>query len=67
MDALRTQLGAFLRANGPKRRDALRRAIDIDDAKLDEVLDHEWFEKDGGMYTLSSDGHVRFRIEGRDD
>lgn len=58
---MRRQLGVFLKGAGPKRRDALRRQLGVDDLKLNEVLEHDWFEKDNGLYTLSSDGHVEFQ------
>lgn len=58
-------VGLFLKQNGPKRRDAIRNACGItENDLLDHILSGEWFEKDGPLWTLSSDGHAKFR---RDD
>ena len=57
---LADRLGAFLKINGPKRRDALRNALNCTNDQLDDMLEHPWFEMDGGMFTLSSTGHVEF-------
>lgn len=57
---LAERLGAFLKANGPKQRDALRNALGCNDDQLERVLENPWFEKDDGKFTLSSEGHIEF-------
>lgn len=63
-DEFALKIGILLRDQGPKRRDGVRNQTGIADEFLDEVLERPWFEKDGCMWTLSSDGHLHFQ---RDD
>lgn len=61
MDDLAFRLGVFLKANGPKRSDSIRNHLGIDEVQFAELIKRPWFEKDGSLWTLSSDGFTHFR------
>lgn len=63
---LAERLGAFLKANGPRRSDAIRHSLGCSIEQLEVLLEHPWFEKDNGMFTLTTDGHTEFS-RGQDD
>lgn len=64
-EALELRVGAYLRMNGPKRRDSIRNSLECDDLLLSRTLAlSKFFLKEGGMWGLSSEGEARFR---RDD
>jgi hypothetical protein len=53
-------IGSRLKSQGPMARSGLRDTFGIGYDRLDSILAHTWFEKDGTKFTLSSDGHVHF-------
>lgn len=54
-------VGVLLKRNGRMRSDGIRNGTGIEQEQLIRVLQRPWFEKAGGCWTLSADGHAHFQ------
>lgn len=64
----RRRIAAYLLEHGPTRQYVLANHLDVHDTcVLGLVKDHPWFDKQGGMISLSSTGHQVTTGKGEDD